>query len=266
LLSRDADSEIWLIGLGAGKQRLGGSILAQVHPTSGAGSAALAGLRRSRCRTSTIRSACARSSRSSATHATRGLLCAYHDRSDGGAFAALCEMAFASHLGLDISLDGWGEDPFRTLFNEELGALVQIAAEDRAEFADLVARHGLIDCAQRIARPTTASNVRVMRDGTVVTEWRWEALFDAWWSVTHGHAAPARQPRSRRRRARLRAPLRCAGPAPKLTFDPTRMSPRRTSAPAHVRAWRSCASRASTARSRRPTASTAPGSRRSTCT
>ncbi|MFX9532702.1 AIR synthase-related protein, partial [Acinetobacter baumannii] len=37
-----------------------------------------------------------------------GLLRAYHDRSDGGAFAALCEMAFCSHVGLEISLDGWG--------------------------------------------------------------------------------------------------------------------------------------------------------------
>ena len=55
-----------------------------------------------------------------------GLLLAYHDRSDGGAFAALCEMAFCSRLGLDIHLDGWGDDPFRTLFNEELGAVVQV--------------------------------------------------------------------------------------------------------------------------------------------
>src|SRR5690606_11291406 len=85
-----------------------------------------------------------------------GLLLAYHDRSDGGAFAAMAEMAFCSHMGLDIVLDGWGPDRignvFRTLFSEELGAVVQIAAEDRAAFADLVARHGLVDCAQRIAR------------------------------------------------------------------------------------------------------------------
>ncbi|MFH7572258.1 AIR synthase-related protein, partial [Pseudomonas syringae group genomosp. 7] len=43
-----------------------------------------------------------------------GLLLAYHDRSDGGAFAALCEMAFTSRLGLDITLDAWGDDPFRS--------------------------------------------------------------------------------------------------------------------------------------------------------
>jgi phosphoribosylformylglycinamidine synthase len=185
LLSREGESELWLIGLGGGKQRLGGSILAQCHPASGVGAAAalpafggpvpdLDDPQRLRAFFELIRDA-----------RNAGLLLAYHDRSDGGAFAALCEMAFASHVGLDISLDGWGEDPFRTLFNEELGALVQIASEDRAEFADLVARHGLIDCAQRIARPTTAPAMRVMREGVVLTEWRWEALFDAWWSVTH---------------------------------------------------------------------------------
>ena len=58
-------------------------------------------------------------------------------------------MAFASHCGLDIQLDGWGDDPFRTLFAEELGAVVQVAAEDRAAFADLVERLSLI----HISRP-----------------------------------------------------------------------------------------------------------------
>src|SRR5690606_40405037 len=107
-----------------------------------------------------------------------GLLLAYHDRSDGGAFAALCEMAFASRRGLDIVLDGWGEDPFRTLFNEELGAIVQVADEDRAAFADLVERHALIECAQRIPRPTQAPRVRVRLDGILLAEWRWEELFE----------------------------------------------------------------------------------------
>jgi len=159
LLSRNADTELWLIGLGAGKQRVGGSILAQCHPEAGrvgalpafAGDGMESGVpdlddpQRLRAFFELIRDA-----------RKAGLLLAYHDRSDGGAFASLCEMAFCSHLGLEITLDGWGADPFRTLFNEELGAVVHIAVEDRAEFADCVARHGLIDCAQRIGRPTTA--------------------------------------------------------------------------------------------------------------
>ncbi|HST45398.1 MAG TPA: phosphoribosylformylglycinamidine synthase subunit PurQ, partial [Luteimonas sp.] len=167
-----------LIGLGAGKQRMGGSILGQCFEAFGGACPDLDDPQRLRSLFDLVREARA-----------AGLLHAYHDRSDGGAFAALCEMAFCSHVGLEIDLDGWGaergDDAFRTLFNEELGAVVQIAAEDRAEFADLVARHGLIDCAQRIARPLTAATIRIVGGGATLAEWRWDALFDAWWSVSH---------------------------------------------------------------------------------
>ncbi|MDB6163873.1 MAG: purL [Xanthomonadaceae bacterium] len=223
LLSREPETELWLIGLGAGKQRLGGSILAQCHPHAGKVGALpafggegngpavpdLDDPQRLRAFFELIRDA-----------REAGLLLAYHDRSDGGAFATLCEMAFCSHLGLDISLDGWGQQPFRTLFNEELGAVVQVACADRAEFADMVARHGLIDCAQRIARPTTAPAIRVRADGATLVEWRWEALFDAWWSVTHALQRLRDNPQcaddERAAMRRFDAP----GLRPRLTFDP----------------------------------------------
>ena len=114
---------------------------------------------------------------------------AYHDRSDGGAFAALCEMAFASRMGLELHLDAWGENAVSSLFNEELGAIVQIAAEDRAAFADLVNRHDLTHCAQRIGKPIAAPvgacRRSLLDEREVVAEWLWQELFDAWWSVTH---------------------------------------------------------------------------------
>ncbi|TAK39217.1 MAG: phosphoribosylformylglycinamidine synthase, partial [Lysobacteraceae bacterium] len=226
LLDRDVDSELWLIGLGGGRQRLGGSILAQCHPDAGAsalpafsgegeglGVPDLDDPQRLRAFFELIRDARA-----------AGLLLAYHDRSDGGAFAALAEMAFCSHVGLDIVLDGWGaeriENVFRTLFNEELGAVVQIATEDRAAFADMVARHGLVDCAQRIARPTTAPQVRVLDDFDVLAQWRWEELFDAWWSVTHAiqrlRDNPGCADEEREHARRFEAP----GLSPQLAFDP----------------------------------------------
>ena len=187
LLRRDVESELWLIGLGGGRQRMGGSVLAQCHPEANSGAALpafggespdLDDPQRLRALFELVRDA-----------REDGLLLAYHDRSDGGVFAALCEMAFASHLGLDIRLDGWGdgrtEDPLRVLFNEELGAVVQVPTEERAAFADLVARHGLIECAQRIAVPTTAPMVRIADGDAELAQWRWDELFDAWWSVTH---------------------------------------------------------------------------------
>ena len=233
-LVRDEESELWLIGLGAGKQRLGGSVLAQVYPDATgrqpqqgngdlpafAGPATEDGRRnggvpdlddpqRLREFFELIQEA-----------REAGLLQAYHDRSDGGAFATLCEMAFASHLGLDINLDGWGEDPFRTLFNEELGAVVQVAAEDRAAFADLVAHHGLIDCAQRIARPSTAPVIRIHEGGQTLAEWRWEALFDAWWSTSHAMQKLRDNPDCADEERFAARDFNAPGLRPKLAFDP----------------------------------------------
>ncbi|MEO5566739.1 MAG: phosphoribosylformylglycinamidine synthase [Luteimonas sp.] len=232
LMSSVGESELWLIGLGAGRQRMGGSILAQCHPHAGglqaggpAGMPAFCGEgdgvgvpdiedpRRLRAFFELIRDA-----------RKAGLLLAYHDRSDGGAFAALAEMAFCSHLGLDIVLDGWGadriDDVFRTLFNEELGAVVQIDCEDRAAFADLVARHGLVDCAQRIARPTAAPRIRVLDDGKVLADWHWQELFQAWWSVSHAMQRLRDNPECADEELAAASSFEAPGLQPHLTFDP----------------------------------------------
>jgi phosphoribosylformylglycinamidine synthase len=215
LLAEGEDSELWLIGLGGGKQRLGGSVLAQVHaddaslPAFGGEVPDLDDPERLRSFFAMVRDA-----------REAGLLLAYHDRSDGGAFAALCEMAFASRRGLDITLDAWGDDPFRTLFNEELGAVVQVADEDRAAFADLVERHALTECAQRIARPTSVPRVRVRLDGELLVEWRWEELFDAWWSVTHAMQKLRDNPESADQERATARDFAAPGLKPKLTFDP----------------------------------------------
>jgi len=215
LLAREEDSDLWLIGLGGGKQRLGGSVLAQVH----AGAEALPAFagevpdlddpQRLRAFFELIRDA-----------RNAGLLLAYHDRSDGGAFAALCEMAFASRLGLEITLDAWGDDAFRSLFNEELGAVVQVAAEDRAAFADLVERHALTECAQRIARPITAPKLRVSLNGDTLVQWRWEELFDAWWSVTHAMQKLRDNPDSADEERAIARDFAAPGLKPRLGFDP----------------------------------------------
>ena len=61
-----------------------------------------------------------------------GIILAYHDRSDGGLFVSVCEMAFASRVGVDLHLD-FTAPAIDTLFNEELGAVVQIRTEDWAD-------------------------------------------------------------------------------------------------------------------------------------
>ena len=209
VLERGVDSELWLIGLGAGARRMGGSILAQVHSAFGGASPDLDEPGRLRDFFALIQAA-----------RKDGLLLAYHDRSDGGAFAALCEMAFASHCGLELSLDGWGDDPFTTLFNEELGAVVQIAAEDRAAFADLVNRHDLTHCAQRIGKPTTAPVVRISEERETLAEWTWQELFESWWSVTHAIQAGRDDPAGADAEREAKLDFADPGLVPHLTFDP----------------------------------------------
>ena len=208
LLRCEVESELWLIGLGAGQRRLGGSILAQCYNAFGGAVPDLDEPERLRDFFDMVQEARADE-----------LLLAYHDRSDGGAFAALCEMAFASHLGLDISLDQWGEDAFRTLFCEELGAVVQVACEDRAAFADLIQRHGLTACAQRIGRPVQAPRVRISEDRRTLAEWSWEELFDAWWSVSHAIAKRRDEPGCVDEERAARQDFEADGISPQISFD-----------------------------------------------
>ena len=219
VLSREVESELWLIGLGAGQQRLGGSVLGQCYHGFGNAAPDLDEPQRLRSFFELIQAARA-----------DGLLLAYHDRSDGGAFAAACEMAFASRTGLELNLDGWGENALACLFNEELGAIVQVANEDRAAFADLVNRHDLTHCAQRIGRPVASPTIRVVAEGESLAEWGWQELFDAWWSVTHAMQALRDNPEcadeERSARRDFNAPgllaLRLPAPAPPRLSSPAR--------------------------------------------
>jgi phosphoribosylformylglycinamidine synthase len=57
------------------------------------------------------------------------IILAYHDRSDGGLFTTLIEMAFAGNTGIDITLDTSINEHLEILFNEELGAIIQVSDE-----------------------------------------------------------------------------------------------------------------------------------------
>ncbi len=209
VLAREVDSELWLIGLGGGKRRLGGSILSQVHGTFGGEPPDLDSPELLRGLFNLVRDA-----------RDTGIVLACHDRSDGGAFAALCEMGFASHCGLEIQLDHWGDDPFSTLFCEELGVIVQVSMDDRAEFADLVDRHGLTHCAQRIGKPLASPRVRVLAGRDMLAEWGWQELFDAWWQVTHAMQALRDTPESADAERAARRDFSAPPLAPRLGFDP----------------------------------------------
>ncbi len=113
------DSDLILIDLGKGRNRLGGSCLAQVYGQVGDHAPDLDDPQALKRFFALIQEL-----------AADDLLLAYHDRSDGGLFVTLCEMAFAGRCGLRVALDELGDDPLAALFSEELGAVVQVRHTD----------------------------------------------------------------------------------------------------------------------------------------
>ncbi|CAK0761845.1 phosphoribosylformylglycinamide synthetase [Gammaproteobacteria bacterium] len=116
------DTDLLLVDLGKGHARLGASALAQVYQQVGSHGPDLDDPQALKGFFATIQ-----------TLNAEGRLLAYHDRSDGGLFVTLCEMAFASHTGLVVDLDDLGDDPLTTLFVEELGAVIQVRHDDTEE-------------------------------------------------------------------------------------------------------------------------------------
>ncbi len=126
------DTDLILIDLGKGHNRLGGSILAQVYQQLGQHGPDLDDPQALKAFFDAIQSL-----------NDRGLLLAYHDRSDGGLFATVAEMAFAGHCGVSVQLDDLGDDALAALFNEELGAVVQVRHVDADEVLKVLHDAGL---------------------------------------------------------------------------------------------------------------------------
>ncbi len=113
------DTDLILIDLGKGRHRLGGSCLAQVYKQIGHHAPDLDDPQQFKNFFTCIQEL-----------NDKSLLLAYHDRSDGGLFATIAEMAFAGHSGVSIELDDLGSDAVALLFNEELGAVIQVRHVD----------------------------------------------------------------------------------------------------------------------------------------
>jgi len=156
-LSREADTQLLLVDLGFGKNRLGASALAQVHSAIGDEAPDLDDPAYLRGFFAAIQ-----------TLMRRGSLLAYHDRSDGGLAATLAEMAFAGGTGLDIDLSAIPGGTIDKLFNEELGAVVQIRASDLDAVSSVFAEHGLTDALYAIGSLRDDDEITLREDGNEV--------------------------------------------------------------------------------------------------
>lgn len=147
-------SSLLLIDLGRGKHRLGGSCLAQVYNQLGNQPADLDDAQLIKAFFDTIQSLL-----------EQQLLIAYHDRSDGGLFVTLMEMAFAGHCGLDIDISGLAADGVAALFCEELGAVLQVSDSQRELVVSLLKDAGLEDCIHWLGRPRDDDQITITASG-----------------------------------------------------------------------------------------------------
>jgi phosphoribosylformylglycinamidine synthase len=172
-LAVDLSTVVVLFDLGQGKNRMGGSALAQVYKQVGDATPDVDDARQLKKFFEMIQRLNG-----------AGKLLAYHDRSDGGLLAGLCEMAFASHIGLNINLDELKGDAISALFNEELGAVVQVHRSDLAEVFVQCDEAGL-DAVHEVATLNTHGIIEIKRAGNILFSENAIALQRIWSETTY---------------------------------------------------------------------------------
>ncbi len=171
LLENAADTTLLLVDLGLGKARMGGSALAQVYKQVGNVTPDVDEAAVLKAFFDWIQ----------ALNADSKLL-AYHDRSDGGALVSLCEMAFATHTGLNIDLPAG--DALAQLFNEELGAVIQVRNTDLAAVLSSAQAVGLKHVTA-IATLSADDQIRITQNGATLFADSRVNLQRAWSETTY---------------------------------------------------------------------------------
>ncbi|MBA3013633.1 MAG: phosphoribosylformylglycinamidine synthase [Proteobacteria bacterium] len=165
-LKRPGRSVLFFIDLGGGKNRLGGSALAQTIKQVGASPADLddpALLSRAFVVIQNL--------------LEKGLILAGHDRSDGGLITTVLEMAFAGNCGLDITLQG-PDSSLAACFSEELGLVFEVDAEDQGQVASELAESGVQ--AEVVGITTAGTGIRVRYNDQVVLDEDMRVLRAMW--------------------------------------------------------------------------------------
>jgi phosphoribosylformylglycinamidine synthase len=196
LAREEGGSVLILIDLGGGKSRMGGSMLAQTMGVMGE-------------EVPDVDDPCSLRAFHEAMRELHqaDVVLAYHDRSDGGLLATVCEMAFASRCGVTLNIDlltidpvaaDWGdfkirpeqvsvqrhELTLRALFTEELGAVLQVRRADRTRVMDVLRHHGLSRWAFEIGSPNPRDSIEIFRDARCVFRESRAALQRVWSTVS----------------------------------------------------------------------------------
>ncbi len=195
------DTTLVLIDLGQGQRRMGGSMLAQVLAQFGDRVPDLDDPQLLKSLVDAVN-----------TLRSQGRILAYHDRSDGGVWAAACEMAFAGRIGVSLNVDilitegdgihdsraeygdskNWAgqvserrnELSLQALFNEELGVLIQVPTEVRNEVMTTLREHGLSRHAHFVGKTNERAVMEVWRDAKCQFRASLQSLQQQWDEVS----------------------------------------------------------------------------------
>jgi len=203
------DTQLIAIDLGRGRNRMGGSALAQVHGATGnvAPDVDDAALLKS------FFDVIQQLNRS-------GRLLAYHDRSDGGLFVTLAEMAFAGRCGLHVDLGAMPGHVTDILFNEELGAVIQVQASDTAAIVQTL-EAALPQCVHLLGRVTEDATLNFTCNGMPLLEQSRVELHRIWSSTTYHMQALRDNPVCAQQEHDRILDLKDPGLHAHLTFEPS---------------------------------------------
>ena len=202
------DTELLLIDLSAGNNRLGGSCLAQVYSVLGDSAPDLQDSSLLRGFFEVIQPLVA----------SRDVI-AYHDRSDGGLFTTLVEMAFAGNTGLNIDLADVDGTDIERLFNEELGGVIQVSC---AQSEAIIAKFNAAGVACHVIGSLTADDTITINDGdrAILVESRTE-LRTIWAETTHQMQSLRDNPECADEEFKLKHDASEPGLTVDLKFDPS---------------------------------------------
>ena len=202
------DTVLIYVDLGERQCRLGGSALAQVYRQLGHTSANLDHPQRLKGLFDAVQFL-----------NKNDLIMAYHDVSDGGLFTTVAEMAFAGHTGVEVTLDQLGTDNLGALFAEELGVVLQVAADQQEKVLNILSGHGLANISFVIGTLRDDDRIVFTRNGQDVINETRTHFRTIWAETTYRMQALRDNPECARQEFEDKADDKDPGLFYKLTFD-----------------------------------------------
>jgi phosphoribosylformylglycinamidine synthase len=210
LNSKIGETELLLIDLGQGQNRLGASCLAQVYQQLGNVAPDVDSPPILKGFFLAIQQL-----------VSEKRLLAYHDRSDGGLFTSVVEMAFAGKTGVNIHLDSLNGSAIELLFNEELGAVVQISAAHKEQVLSVFAKYEIQHLVHNIGSINNTDQIVFQQNGATILE-NSRVFYRQMWAQTTLHMQKLRDnPSCAEQEHTAKADVKDPGLHAKLSFDVT---------------------------------------------